>query len=205
MKNLAYESIPALSAHSFGHVNNIARLQELWTIDSQVYEDCSIEFQVFKGWWEQYPQGSLNLYEDGRILASIGIWPLDFEQYKLFTNGEIRESQLRPVPESECDRTPQAYWYFSGIVLLQERRLSRINPLKTLLPTALGGWSIRSHVAYPSHWCALGYSQQGKNMLHRFGFRLFNDSTTPDGCPIYVDVVGARKDVVEKLKARGLA
>jgi hypothetical protein len=100
-------------------VESLQRLEELFVIDQDAYQECSLSFERFKQWWELYPFGSRVLLANDQIQASIGIYPIAAEMAISFQNGEIHESVLQPVSVQECQESPQSFWYASGIVAVE--------------------------------------------------------------------------------------
>lgn len=167
------------------HIDSIERLEELWRIDKQAYQDVSLELEEFSRWWQCYEFGSRVLIENDRIIASIGIYPIASEQALEFADGQITEGDLMPVSLSECEQVAQHHWYASGIVVSEDYR-GEGSPLKTLLRMGLAYWMNSGHIAYPVSVMAIAEYEIGARLLSLFGFQKIRDgSTLPDGCDLY--------------------
>jgi hypothetical protein len=186
-------------------IANLEQLKELYLIDSDAYQECSIPFEVFELWWSSYEPGLNVISRKNKIIASIGIFPISVEQYQDFTKGRITESDLLPVSLEECEETPQHCWYFSGIVISPNIRGTKAAPLKLLLWAGLGQWAGSSYISYPAQCCALGYSQEGQLMLKRFGFSSIPESESfPDGCPVFSLSFSSMEEVLHVMSLRGI-
>ena len=150
--------------YSIQNVENIEQLKQLWKLDMQAYHDCTITFPTFKKWWSCYPFGSKVYLENGEIVASIGLYPIEEGMAKAFRAGHISETDLVPLRLKECQRTPQKFWYASGILLndallkTDPHRMLRNHPVKPLLQNGLQLWLASGHVDYPATLFALGLS-----------------------------------------------
>lgn len=174
--------------HSKSELRSIANLEELeqlWQIDKEAYGDVSLEFSEFSQWWQRYELGSRCLWIDGKIQASIGVYPLYQQQAIAFAEGIIPEADLIPVTVPECEASPQQYWYASGIVVRPDLR-GWAGPLRSLLQLGLGCWLDSGHVAFPLTITALAEYDVGERLLTMFGFSKARDkSEMPDGCDLY--------------------
>ena len=197
--------------YSIQNVSTLAQLKDLWQLDMQAYQDCTIPFKTFKQWWSRYPLGSKVYLENNAILAAIGLYPIESTMAVAFMHGEISETDLVPVRLKDCVRTPQQYWYASGILLnntlldADPHRRLRSHPVKPLLKTALQLWLGSGHVAYPATLFALGLSLEGTNMLRRFGFTESRSAADlPDHCSLYTLTLTSRQQVLNVLEGRAL-
>lgn len=205
----AYEELSQLIQPVHFHparITTIDQLRELWQIDDAAYQDCSLPFKVFRGWWQRYPLGITIILSEQKIVASLGCWPITPEQFDAFITGQIKETDLLPVPLSQCERSPQDCWYFSGVVLRPEFRGSvKKNPLLRLLRAGVGHWVESSHIAFPAKLAALGEFVEGENLLSSFGFSKTRDkSQMPDGCNLYTQTLPSEKPVEKLLSSYGV-
>ncbi len=185
-------------------IDTLERLEELWRIDSEAYGNCSLTLEEFSAWWRRYEFGSRNLISQGRIAASIGIYPLYPEQALLFSTGQMEESDLTPVTLTECEQCPVSDWYFSGIVVRNDLR-GWGSPLPMLLKLGIGYWLASGHVAYPlSAWAIAEYSA-GARLLNFLGFSKFKDgSLLPDGYDLYRLHLACEREALTVFRTRGL-
>lgn len=166
-------------------VESLDQLQELFAIDAEAYQECSLEFEVFRQWWERYPLGSRVLLADGQIAASIGIYPLYSEQFAAFQHGKIPEQHLRPVTLAECEFKPARTWYASGIVVATQLR-GWGSPLGRLMRGGLSEWLNSGHIAYPLEILAIAEYDEGRKLLELLGFcKVRVGAELPDGCDLY--------------------
>lgn len=167
-----------------GTVESLEVLRELWEIDKKAYGDHSLEFEPFLEWWSLYPFGSRCLFLEGKIVASIGIYPLDIEQAKAFREGQIVESDLRPVAIAQCADEGVHDWYVSGIVVTdnwQNRGLVR-----PLIRSAIGNWMNTGHIRYPVRLFGLGQTVKGVKALKLFGLEFTTSGELlPDQLDLY--------------------
>jgi len=188
------------------HLMRLDQLRQLWQIDTEAYAECAIPFECFRRWWQRYPQGNTVVLDgNGLILASIGIWALMPEQFEQFTSGQIPESALLPVTLSRCEKTPQHYWYISGLLLRKEYRRRPTSPLEHLLKHAIPNWLSSPHVEYPIHVAAMAEYVDGDNLLENFGFtRKRHKEEMPDRCCLYQFTICSEEHAEEILRSRSL-
>lgn len=202
-------SLPPVD-YSIQNVSSLEQLKKLWKLDMQAYQDCTIPFSIFKKWWSAYPFGSVIYLENNEILASIGLYPIEQTMAEAFIAGKIPEAELVPVRLKECQRHPQQYWYASGILLndrllAASNRMLRDHPVKPLLQNGLELWLNSGHVAYPAKLFALGLTQEGINMLRRFGFAESKPAAEmPDHCALYEFGLSSRHQASQGLRGRSL-
>ena len=197
--------------YSIQNVATIEQLKELWRLDMQAYQNCTIPFKTFKQWWSHYPFGSKVYLENNAILAAIGFYPIEVTMALAFMNGELPETDLVPVRLRDCLRTPQHYWYASGILLnntlldADPHRRLRDHPVKPLLKNALHLWLGSGHMEFPAKLFALGLTPEGTNMLCRFGFSETRSAEAmPDHCGLYDLTLTSTEQVLKVLAGRSL-
>ena len=186
-------------------VKDLEELRQLHEIDLDAYQECSLKFETFQGWWERYPDGNTVAFlDDTEILASIGLWAIPEHQSTAFIEGNIRETEFNPVSLEECEQTPQQHWYVSGIVLKKRLRGNiKNNPIKMLLERSIGELFESRRVAYPLQILALSEYVEGENLLTRFSFIKIGDKTNmPDGCDLYSLHLNSEREVEHLLKSR---
>lgn len=201
--NTLLTPMPRLKVRAIQTLEELRRLHE---IDADAYQECSITFECFQGWWERHQQGNTVVFSGNDIVASIGLWAISEEQSADFIEGKIRESEFSPVSFEEGEAAPQQNWYASGIVLKKHlRRNLKNNPIKMLLERAIGEWFDSGRAAYPLRVIALAEYVEGENLLTRFNFMKIRDKANlPDGCDIYCLQLSSEEDVENLLKARRL-
>lgn len=185
-------------------VESLEQLRELWLIDKEAYQDCSLDFAPFVDWWQAYPPGSTLLLElpSRRILASIGIYPLTPEQALAFTSGDIPEGDLRPMKLADCRRQKVSNWYCSGIVVIPEMQNKGL--LRRLLQIGIGSLQQTGYISYPATLYGLAEYTIGEKLLTKFGFSKLRDgSTLPDGCDLYGTRIESERDMKTLLQAKG--
>jgi hypothetical protein len=187
-------------------LNSLDELRKLHEIDADAYQECSISFDCFRGWWERYPSGITAVFSGDELVASIGLWAISPEQSQAFIDGQIREADINPVTTEECERQAQSHWYASGIVLRKHLRGTvKTNPIKLMLEAAIGGWFDTQMVAYPLRILALGEYLEGQNILSRFNFMKIRDrSNLPDGCDMYCLQANTEEEIERILRSRHL-
>jgi GNAT superfamily N-acetyltransferase len=184
------------------NIESESQLRELWEIDKAAYADCSLDFEPFLAWWKRYEYGSRNLILAGKIVASIGIYPLYAEQAEAFSLGKIRESELQPVLLHECEQSRVSHWYCSGIVVVPEFQNRGL--LRTLLQIGIGAWAATSHIQYPLSLYGLAEYKIGEKLFKKFGFQKVQDkSEMLDNCDLYKTEIFSIEQLEEQLHERG--
>jgi hypothetical protein len=184
-------------------VSSEEQLQELWKIDDDAYQENSLNFELFRNWWEQYVLGlkiitnSLDL-----IVGASGLWALSEAQTRYFISGRIKEQELLPLSHEALDSSPSRFWYCSGIVAIPELR-GTIFPLRKLIRATISTWLATGHVAFPVNVYALGYSPEGIALLEKLGFEEIKTSEEmPDQCPLYWHLIKSPQDATQFLFGR---
>lgn len=183
-------------------VADLEQLRELWLIDKEAYQDQSLEFEEFSQWWQCYPLGSRVLLADGRIVASIGVYPLSAKQAIGFASGDLPESELQPVFLDDCQQQPVRDWYASGIVVVESMR-GKNNLLKKLLQIGLSSWLESGHVTYPLNVMAIAEYDIGRRLLEFFGFSKTQDGAQmADGFDLYQTRFESKRQAIQSLRLR---
>lgn len=160
-----------------GYPETLSQLEELHRIDCQAYNH-NLTLEEFSTWWNAYPQGSICLLVKGRIVASIGIYPLCANEADLFAAGKMAEGELKPL---STDST--STWYVSGCVVVPEHQNRGL--LRPLLRVGFGGLLSRS-LPERVRLLSLGETTLGKKILRRTGFHAIKPaSEMPDGDELY--------------------
>lgn len=177
----AQEEIMAMlnsPAFAVGFPKDILQLQELWEIDCQAYNNC-LSLDEFSVWWKQYKEGSVCLLVKGRIVASVGIYPISSEDADNLASGMIREKDLIPLTDGSCVRN----WYVSGCVIIPEHQNKGL--LRPLLRIGFGRL-LSSNLPDEVRLLSLGETPLGCKILRRTGFHSVKPaSQMPDGSELY--------------------
>lgn len=192
---------------SIQNIRNISNLKQLWKLDAQAYsldKPYDLSFSEFSTWWKQYSLGSKVLIVSNRIVSSIGIYPLSKDQYVGFLEGSLSENQLIPVSLKECKKTPQPYWYVSG--LIKDENYTnlglKIHPIYHLLKESLGLWLDSGHLEFPISVAALSLSKSACALLSKFGF--VRKGQTPEGSFLYELSISSIEEAQTLLRNRRL-
>jgi hypothetical protein len=178
------KTVSAPSLIQVSAVQDLSMLRELWEIDKEAYQDHSIEFESFERWWTQYPNAGRCLLIGGRIVGSLGIYPLSEKQAAQFIAGEIREEDLFPFSEWDCLEYGAKHWYFSGIVIVEKWRNAGL--ARPLMRCAIGAWRNSGHIAYPCYMYGQAQTEMGRKALELFGLKVVTPgSKLPDGLDLY--------------------
>ena len=183
-------------------IHSSEELQNLWQIDNLAYGKDSIPLSVFYHWWERYQYGLKALFRGDEILGAFGIWPLSEDQSDALQEGILKEVDLLP---SNDQTTPCNSWYISGIVLKDDCRSPRRNPIHLLLSNGLTMWLETSSIAYPLKILSLATSAEGERLLQRFSFiKIRETSQTAAGYPLYIYRATSKDDLISLLRKRYL-
>lgn len=183
------------SAYQFDLVENVDELKQLYGIDESAYDDSSISFEAFFRWWNAYDLGLKVVKVESGIVAALGLWGMSEESTRLFLSGRLREDELTPLETQSVAIRPTQYWYCSGLVSLQKKTLD--SPLRLILRGGIAAWVSTCHVRYPAQIYALGYSEDGIEMLTRFKFEAIRSADEmPDGCPLYWRSVNSKNEAI---------
>lgn len=165
------------------HVRHESQLRELWQIDTLAYGDHSLAYEPFLEWWQRYHSGSQCLLLDGKIIASVGIYPLSSQQAVSFSTGQISEGELHPVALNDCEEGI-ANWYFSGLVIVPEFQNRGL--VRRLIRMGVGEWMRSGHLRYPLSLYGLGQTEKGQKAMELCGLqRLVLGALLLDGLALY--------------------
>jgi len=160
-----------------GFLSGHEQVEELWRIDCQAYNH-PLTIEGIVKWWSAYPQGSMCLFSKGRIVASIGIYPLSAQQANQFVNGEILEESLQPLSSTDTDT-----WYVSGCVVIPDCQNKGL--LRPLLRLGFGKL-LSSNLPDRVRLLSLGETPIGCKILKRTGFSSIKPaSQMPDGSELF--------------------
>jgi hypothetical protein len=186
-----------------GEIRSPAELKDLWAIDNTAYGDANITFEHFLALWKAFPLGLRVLFFENEIMGAIGIWPVSCHWAERLQAARRKEAQLNSNMVRQQAPSPTQCWYVTGIVLREQLIGSRGS--KMLLKDGLGSWLKMAKIQYPCQILALAYSKHGKRLLERFQFfKVQDEATMPDKCPLYRLNLGSRAELVEMLRQRQL-
>jgi hypothetical protein len=181
-------------------VSTEERLQELWQIDENAYQENSLDFERFRAWWEQYALGlKIITNSTDRIVGASGVWALNEAQTRYFISGQVKEHELQPLSHEQLDDAPSNFWYCSGIVTIPEMRGTAF-PFRKLIRATISTWLATGHVSFPVNVYALGYSPEGITLLKKLGFEEIKASEEmPDRCPLYWRLIKSPSEATQFL------
>jgi transcriptional regulator with XRE-family HTH domain len=186
-----------------GEIRSPAELKDLWAIDNTAYGNANITFEHFLALWKAFPLGLRVLFFENEIMGAMGIWPVSCQWAERLQAARLKEAQLNSGMVRQQAGKPAQCWYVTGIVLREQLIGSRGS--KMLLKDGLGSWLRQARIQYPCQILALAYSKHGKRLLERFQFFKVQDETTmPDKCPLFRLNLGSRTELVEMLRQRQL-
>jgi DNA-binding XRE family transcriptional regulator len=186
-----------------GEIRSPAELRDLWAIDNTAYGDANITFEHLLALWKAFPLGLRVLFFENEIMGAIGIWPVSCRWAERLQAGRLKEAQLNSRMVRQQAGKPTEYWYVTGIVLREQLIGSRGS--KMLLRDGLGSWLRQADIQYPCQILALAFSKHGKRLLERFQFfRVQDEITMPDKCPLYRLNLGSKSELIELLRQRRL-
>lgn len=151
-------------------VDSEERLQDLYRLDCQEYGESNVDYPTFQDWWAKYDLGIRVAMLENEIAGAIGVWALDRDSIRRFIAGQIRESELQPLPHETLEAIGSEFWYISGLVIQPQFRGQLNSPLRLLLNGGVGQILNGGKIKYPAHVYALGSSPYGIALLSKLGF-----------------------------------
>lgn len=94
-----------------------------------------------KEWWNAFPQGSIILKIDDKVVGGLTLYPLEKTTFEAFKNGRIKEEELL------IDRTNRNHWHILDYIIVREHR--NITNLMLLVTVALDYWYSFQSGHYP--------------------------------------------------------
>ncbi len=196
---------PSTETFNVRYIYTSEELITLWELDQSAYGQASIPLPVFYSWWEAFECGLKVLFMGEQIIGACGIWPLSEADSTKLHRGEIKEVDLRPRTLQSCRDSPAQIWYISGILLREDFRSVKLNPIHFLLSAGINLWLESLYVGYPVKILALASSAEGEAMLGRFSFiRICEAESMADTCPLYCLRANSRSDLLSIFKKRHL-
>jgi transcriptional regulator with XRE-family HTH domain len=186
-----------------GEIRSPAELRDLWLIDNSAYGNANIAFEHLSALWKAFPLGLRVLFFENEIMGAMGIWPVSRPWAERLQAARLREAQLKDWMIRRQRNRPTDCWYVTGIVLREQLIGGRGS--KMLLRDGLGSWLRRAKIKFPCQILALAFSQHGRRLLERFQFfRVQDEVTMPDKCPLYRLDLSSRSALIELLRQRRL-
>jgi len=132
------------------------------------------------------------LKRDSELLGYISFWPLTKKSFHDFLSGKRLESQISWRCIELSNNAESTYWYIGSIALITKFRQTKA--IRLLLREAVLQWLEDLSPATNIYMCALGYSEQGENLLSRFGFnKLVEASQSPHRLSVYTRMSSSAK------------
>lgn len=164
------EQIPVhMPEYKLKAVENQKELLEIVEMDSESYQDITIEFKKYLALWERYPNGIYILIFKNEIIGIFSIWPVKRRIFKKLANGTISEEDvgLSDIPNIKnygyCST-----WYISNIQIRDSYRHRGI--VNHLFSRAIKKWFASNKVVLPLKICSMAYSDSGAYVLRKAGF-----------------------------------
>ena len=180
---------------TFRTINTDQEFEALDGLYHQCFGSASIPTQVLQSWWHAYPNGLIGLLSNNEVIGGVSIWSLDNETYDLLKKGLIKERDTRPdnMKHISCDK-----YYVSEIAIIDQER--NVSNLSQLLQGVIE--HLREVNFYPKSILALGYSNEGVNLMKRLGFNTqLSAEKTPDKQPLFELIVESEEEL-QKLLTR---
>ena len=132
------------------------------------------------GWFNCYKQGNILAVYEGKVVGGMDIWPIQKRIFDDMKSGRIGEEQLRGDDMVGNNPSRKAsYWYLASISLGMVWRGARFRYelLARLIIHATELWGSSVQV-FPAHVMALGWTDEGRNLLFHFGFSKVDKSNS---------------------------
>jgi hypothetical protein len=144
-------------------------IRQVWERDNAAYGDANIGLDALRSWFAGYQAGGLYVWNAGRIVAGVGLWPLREESYAALRLGTLGEDSVGPAdfPVMGEGRTC-GYWNLSGFFVESKYRRSVMLP--ALLSEAFYRWERSGDAAPRCAILGLGMSAAGARTMANLGF-----------------------------------
>lgn len=176
-----------------------AAIKQVWERDNAAYGDENIGMQALRSWFQGYPAGGLYAWQDGRIVAGIGLWPLIEQSYKALRDGSLNEDSIGPThfprigPDSTC-----AYWNLSGVFVEPEWRRTTVLP--ALMCETFWLWAVSGACAAQCSILGLAISEGGTKILRTLGFCVSSGNHSLPRYELQMDINAGAGLLVSKIK-----
>ena len=157
------------SGYAFGGADTERAILEVWKCDNAAYGSANISLKTLRAWFKAYQQGGFYLWYDGKIIAGIGLWPLQENVFYRVREASLSEEELGPellVHATTLNVVP--HWYLSGVFVEPSHRRSWVLP--QLLIGRFTRWAASGHGARQCRILGLALSEGGTGVLRRLGF-----------------------------------
>lgn len=184
---------------SVGTITVEADFEKLDKIYQDSFGESSVPTNVLRDWWKTAPSGLIALYRNADVVGGMSVWPITESTYRRFRTGTVRERDI--TPEDLSPMAESRHFYASEIAIRVDER-KHIGSLVALFSGSID--LLISTRTFPLQILALGYSNEGENLMKKLGFhKLLDASKVSDQQPLF-ELVAHDKKQLQSIKNRFL-
>jgi GNAT superfamily N-acetyltransferase len=145
-------------------------LEAVYRADVAAYAEEALPKARIAEWLAKYPDGALIAWDNDRVAASIGVWPLTEAAYRGLIDGTLHEADIQPEKFPVVTKeSPCAYWTLAAVYVHPDYRGSDLLP--ELMARRFRHLAQSGHASERTHLLGLALSAGGERVLARLGFK----------------------------------
>ena len=166
-------------------------LADVWEFENGAFGADNVSWQTLRDWWWRYSGFALHVRDArGRVVGTFDASPIEPRAFASLLDGTYTEHDLT----MECIRAPRpgeiaSHWCMSSLATCGSMS-ERLVILAALSRGIVQRLDRLPEVGWPSRWCAVAQSSEGRRLLERSGFRRCRD-----GSSVYVCYLNCAEDL----------
>ena len=156
--------------HILSHPKSDPQIREVAELDQSYFGEMGYHFFDLRAMLNNYPKGTFCLNEkaNGRLVFTIGVWPIRSELFYKMRDEYYPESLVKP--EDILTNSSGQYWWIAG--LLENPKNKETDPMliASFLQDTFQTWSRSFSPEKPISLIATGFSRSGLLLLKSFKF-----------------------------------
>jgi hypothetical protein len=153
-------------------------LEDVWEFENDVFEADNVSWETLRDWWWRYAGFAMHVRDArGQVVGTFDASPIAPQAFASLLEGRCTEREL----SMECIRPPRgdevvSHWCMSSLAA-RGSRAERLAIIRALSREIVERLDRLPEVGWPSRWCAVAQSVEGKRLLERAGFRRYRDES----------------------------
>jgi hypothetical protein len=153
-------------------------LTDVWEFENRFFGADNVSWQTLRDWWWRYSRFALHVRDSrGQVVGTFDASPIEPHAFAglldgTFTERDLSMDRIRPPRRGET----VSHWCMSSLTTCGSMA-ERLAILAALGRGIVERLDRLPEVGWPSRWCAVAQSTEGRRMLERAGFRRHRDDS----------------------------
>lgn len=154
-------------------------LADVWKFENEVFGADNVSWETLRDWWGRYSGFAIHVRDSGdRVVGTFDASPIDPHAFASLLDGRCTERDLSMA----CIRPPRtdevvSHWFVSSLTA-RGSMAERMDILGALSRGFVERLDRLPEVGWPSRWCAVAQSLEGRRLLERAAFRAHRDGSS---------------------------